>query len=308
MDEEGTAMRVSSLLVWGVFAAASSAFAQQTKPYSPPRTAAGHPDLTGAWIDGFLTTLERPPAVDQLVAPPAAAERVAQMISSRFPDVIDPDIAIQGTSELALVKGEFRTSIIVDPADGQLPYSAAGEALAQATIERRARFDDPEDRPLPERCLGGFGVAPMRGFVLGIPRQIVQTADNVVIFTQDTGGARIIRLGEELPPQAVRSIAGSSTGRWEGDTLLIETANFSAIHPARFGLGRPLLISTETRVEERLTRVSDTELHVRFTVRDDDLYTQPWSGEFSFHRLEAPVFEYGCQGRNYALPSILRGG
>jgi hypothetical protein len=301
-------MRPHILLAVATIATASPAAAQHAQSYNPPRTLAGYPDLSGAWIDGFLTMLERPPAVDQLVAPPAAAEKVAQMISSRFPDVIDPDIVFQGTSELALVKGEFRTSIIVDPADGQLPYSTAGLALAQATIERGARFDDPEDRPLPERCLGGFGVAPMRGFVLGIPRQIIQTADNVVIFTEDTGGARIVRLGAELPPPAVRSVAGSSTGRWEGDTLVIETANFSAIHPARFGLGRPLLISTETRVEERLTRVSDTELLVQFTVRDGDLYTQPWSGEFSFRRLEAPVFEYGCQGRNYSLPSTLRGG
>jgi hypothetical protein len=301
-------LRVQTLLALAVWATTNPAFAQEPEPYSPPRTAAGHPDFSGTWKVGFLTLMERPPGVMTLVVSPDEQKKVAGAILSRFPDVVDPDFPFHGISDLALVKGEYRTSMIVDPPDGKLPYTPTGLALAQATMERtRTKFDNPEDRPLSERCLGGLGVAPMRGFILDIPRRIVQTPEHVVIYSEDPGGVRIVPLDGDPPPDGVRSTEGYSVGRWENDTLVIDTANLS-VTSARFGVGRPVMVSPKTVVEDRLERVSDNELSVRFTVHDPDLYTRPWSGEFSFYPLDADVYEYGCQERNYSLPHTLRGG
>jgi hypothetical protein len=106
----------------------------------------------------------------------------------------------------------------------------------------------------------------------------------------------------------VRSISGYSVGRWEKDTLVVDTTNLRADDPARNVAGRPLLLSRRSKVTERFTRVSPTELFYRFTVEDDELYTQPWSGEFSMALFDQPIYEYACHENNYSLTNILRGG
>ena len=169
-------------------------------------------------------------------------------------------------------------------------------------------FDHAGQRPLVERCMESYGDPPMRSIPYFIPRQIFQNRDHFVMLTEDPTGLRIIRLGAEPPPDSVRSTQGYSIGHWEGDTLVVRATNLRADDPVRFGVGRALLIGRETKIEERFTRVSQTELRYRYTVEDDELYTQPWSGEFSMVLWDEPIYEYACHEGNYSLPNSLRGG
>ncbi|HVS14289.1 MAG TPA: hypothetical protein VMV46_10210 [Thermoanaerobaculia bacterium] len=284
--------------------------AAQAEPFFPPRTPAGHPRIDGVWATEFFTMLERPPFVADLVVSPEEAREVVAKLAAAMPHNIDPDFEAHGVSELVSVRGELRTSIIVDPEDGQLPYSEAGLEQAQAVKARfDGAFDDPEQRPRPERCLENFGFAPIRAIPLFLPRRIFQTADHVVVWSEDASGLRTIHLHGEPPPDEIRSIEGYSLGRWEGDTLVVETTHLRRDLDARDGgIGRPLLIGPDTRIEERLTRVSDTELVYRYTVHDPVLYTQPWTGELSMTRHDGPLYEYACHEGNYSLPNALRGG
>jgi hypothetical protein len=148
----------------------------------------------------------------------------------------------------------------------------------------------------------------MRAVPVLLPRQIVQTRDHVVISSADSSGLRLIHLGGLPPADGIRSIGGYSVGRWEQDTLVVETTHLRADDPARSVTGRPLLLSRQSTITEWFTRVSPTELFYRFTIEDDELYTTPWSGEFSMTRHDGPIYEYACHEGNYSLPNILRGG
>ena len=276
--------------------------------FTVPRTEHGHPDFQGIWATSFLTTLERPDGVADLVVTPEQARSVAAAIRAKIPAVIDPDVQLHDIQQLAKVKGEYRTSVIVDPADGRMPFTQKGLELAAWVEARNKQYDDPEQRPLAERCLENLAYAPIRTLRVTLPRQIVQTRDSVVISPEDSAGARVIRLGGQVPPDVVRSIGGYSSGRWENDTLVVETTHLRAIDPARNVAGRPLVLSRRSKVTERFTRVSPTELFYRFTVEDDELYTRPWSGEFSMTRFDQPIYEYACHEANYSLTNILRGG
>jgi hypothetical protein len=285
-----------------------SVVAFERERYTVPRTEHGHPDFQGNWATSFLTTLERPAGVATLVVTQDEARKLAAAIRARMPAVIDPDVQLHDIQQLAMVKGEYRTSVIVDPEDGRLPFTPKGLDLAAHVEARNTTYDDPEQRPLAERCLENLGYAPMRALRVTLPRQIVQTRDAVVISSEDSSGARIIRLGGQAPPEAVRSIGGYSAGHWENETLVVVTTHLRADDPARNVAGRPLLLSRRSTVIERFTRVSPTELFYRFTVEDDELYTRPWSGEFSMMRFDQPIYEYACHEANYSLTNILLGG
>jgi hypothetical protein len=283
--------------------------AASAAPYAPARTENGQPDLQGVWVTEFLTPLERPDGVQHLVATPQQAEEVVRLIRARIPAVIDPDVHIHDIRQLTKVRGEYRTSVIVEPNDGKMPFTAAGLELATAISARSAeQFDAPEQRPLSERCLENHGYAPIRTLRVSFARQIVQGRDHVAIMSEDAVGLRLIHLAGEPPPDAVRSVEGYSRGRWDGDALVATTTQFRADPPARNVLGRPLLIGRNTRITERFTRVSPAELLYRFTVEDADLYTQPWTGELSMIRQNGPIYEYACHEGNYSLANILRGG
>lgn len=281
----------------------------QHRHYAVARTEHGHPDFQGVWTTAFLTMLERPPGVANLVASPEQAEGLVEAIRANAPAVVDPDFHLHDIRQLAMVKGQYRTSVIVDPEDGRLPFTKAGLDLA-AWVEARDnhKFDNPEQRPLAERCLENLGYAPMRSVPVLLPRQIVQTRDHIVISSEDSAGVRIIHLGGQVPPEGLRTIGGYSIGRWENDTLVVETTHLRADDPARSVVGRPLVLTRRSKITERFTRVSPTELFYRFTVQDGELYTRPWSGEFSMTRHDGPTYEYACHEGNYSLPNILRGG
>ena len=301
--------RVVCLVLAASIIASAPARAQRAGEYTVPRTEHGHPDFQGVWATAFLTMLERPEGVAGLAASPAQAQAIAEGIRTKLPAVIDPDVQLDDIRTLAKVKGQFRTSVIVDPADGLMPFTQAGSDLAKKIMTRDEHgFDDPEQRPLAERCLENLGYAPIRTVPVFLPRQIVQTRDYILIMSEDAVGLRVIHLRDRPRPEVLRSVEGYSRGRWEHDTLVVETTHLRADDPARTVVGRPLLFSPRTRITEWFTRVSATELFYRFTVADDQLYTRPWSGELSLTWHDGPTYEYACHEANYSMPNMLRGG
>lgn len=262
-------------------------------------------DLSGLWAARFVTPFERPPfAKGQAVAEADAADYVAQL-RAMAPVVVDPDITAFDLSNLFRIRGELRTSIVIEPADGRMPLKPAA---FQAMGKPGGAYDNPEERPLQERCLGGFAAPPMRPLPSVIPFRILQTRDHVVLNLEDVAGLRIVNLSGEPPPSAMRSVEGWSKGRWEGTALVVETSHFRSDLPVRELYGRPVVIGPDTRIMERFTRVSADELLYEFTVTDPHYYTQPWRGEFVLNRLEAADYEYACHEANYSLPNVLLGG
>jgi hypothetical protein len=212
---------------------------------------------------------------------------------------------------LAMIDGEYRTSWIVDPKDGQLPYTEKGLALFESTREvTRNNMDGPEVRPMAERCIIGFGSTggpPMLNVMYNNNYQIVQGPDTVMILVEMNHDARIIRMNAEHRSKSVRPWLGDSIGWWEDDTLVVETTNFNPGESLRLYYGSSFYISEDATVTERLTRVSDHELLYEFTVDDPEIYTRPWRAEMVFNATEGPIYEYACHEGNYALPNILGG-
>ena len=300
-----------------------------------PRTPGGVPDLQGNWTNATLTPLERPS--DQgpvLTAQEAAAiaEGQAEVVAERA-EASDPDRpppAAGGTftvcidsatgcynevyrdpgEQIARVNGEFMSSLIAFPADGRVPEvtDAARRAVRddRAIRDQFGAYDHPELRPLAERCLMSFGSSagpPMLpNYWYNNNYTIVQTPDHVMIMAEMVHDARIIRIGEgpRLPPQ-VRPWMGDSWGRWEGDTLVVETTNF---HPLQRYRGYP---SENLRVEERFTRIDEETILYEFTIDDPTVYSEPWGGQIPMKTMTDQVFEYACHEGNYSLSNVLSG-
>jgi len=225
----------------------------------------------------------------------------------------------QGTA-YTVVDGQIRTSIVVDPPDGHVPpiNAAARKRLAAAratptsdqrenndpTAEPPGAFDNPEQRPLGERCLLGFGSTSgppaLPDYFYNDLHQIVQTPDSILILTEMVHDARIVRMNAQHLPQSIRRWMGDSVGHWEGDTLVVDTTNFN--DKTRFRN------STENlHVVERFTRLDNQTLLYRFTVEDPDTWDRPWTGEYTWPATNAHIYEYACHEANYALGDILRG-
>ena len=223
------------------------------------------------------------------------------------------------------VNGQIRTSIIVDPPDGHLPpYNdaarnriAAAQASPASTFEERqgairqsgtaglpGAFDNPEQRPLSERCLLGFGSTSgppaLPDYFYNDLHQIVQTEDSIMILSEMIHDARIVRMNAQHLPKNVRRWMGDSVGHWEGDTLVIDTTNFN--DKTRFSGATENL-----HVIERLKRVDDKTLLYRFTIEDPATWDRPWTGEYTWPATDKPIYEYACHEGNYALGGILRG-
>ena len=287
---------------------AQSEVSESESTYQVPRTEYGQPDLQAVWTTRFNTMLERPDGLP-LVLPPEQAAGFAQAVYAGSPDNTDPDIDILGPPVLAVVKGEHRTSVIVYPENGKLPYNDHG--LASSSFEyfrSHDGFDHPEQRPGVERCVEGWGAPPMRAFMYKLHHGIVQTEDKIAIVSEDIGPLRVIHMDGQQLPDAMRSIEGHSVGHWEGDTLVVETTHFRDDLAPRAAIGRPMLLSGEATVSERFTRVSETELFYQFTVDDPVYYSEPWRGEFSFSKDDiGHIFEYSCHEGNYSMLGSLRG-
>jgi hypothetical protein len=222
-------------------------------------------------------------------------------------------------TKFATVDGQKRSSLIVDPADGRMPpmkpearrrnaeflkTRVSPDAAEGATAAPGGAFDGPEARPLAERCLLGFlstsGPPTLPNYFYNNLKQIVQTRDTIMILNEMVHDVRFIRMNAPHLPQNVRNWLGDSVGRWEGDTLVVETTNFT--DKTQFnGSGKDL------KVTERFTRVDDKTLLYRFTVDDPSTWEKPWTGEYPWVATSEPLYEYACHEGNYSLESILKG-
>jgi hypothetical protein len=302
-----------------------STAALAAQPYKAPRNPFGAPDLQGVWTNGSITQLQRPKDFKALVASPyeAAAyekklrERYAKGVAPTKSDAPPPEAGFvtdesaqwsEAPPGLARIRGEIRTSWIVEPQDGRLPFTDASRSASETALKNEEVFDDPESRPFDERCLlgGGGGVAaPIINRDLA---QIVQTRDRLVIFGEQNHEARIVRIGDKHLPAAMTPWMGDSIGWWEGDTLVVETVGLSPTDRWRWNAGEWIPISSGAKITERFTKVGPGELTYSFIVDDPANYTRPWRGEVPLHVSKQPMFEFACHEGNYALSNILRGG
>jgi hypothetical protein len=307
-----------------------------------PRTPDGKPDLQGFWDFRTLTPLERPASqAGKAFLTDDEAQTLQQQNSQRRARASAPsdprsapraagggaqavgaynDFWIDGGTT---VVGDRRTSLITDPPDGRVPPTVAGasrqagslmEDMAQPppirVLATGARADGPEHRGLSERCLVGFNSGPpMVPSGYNNHMQLVQTRDHVAILNEMNHDVRIVPLDRRAPlPGSLRQWAGVSRGRWEGDTLVVRTTNFTDKTPSfsptvatALGTGAALTLT------ERFRLADATTLIYEFTIEDPQTFTRPFTAQIPMQKSDQPVFEYACHEGNSGLMNILRG-
>jgi len=295
-------------LVFAIVLVTSIAAAAQSKQDTPPRTADGRPDLQATWDFAQLTPFERPSEfADKTTVTDEEAEEFAQ----RRVETSDKDRRDGGAAaDVERAYNDFwwdfgrriarQPSLVVDPADGRVP--ALVPAAQKRIADRRGKFDNPEERPLAERCILGFNSGPpMVPSAYNNNVQIVQTRDRVLILNEMIHSARIVDLTRrEHMPQSIRFLTGDAIGRWDGDTLVVDTTNFSLEGGFRGA-------TTKLHLVERFTRESPDTLRYEFTVDDPDTWTRPWSASIPMTRTDERMFEYACHEGNYAMEHMLAG-
>ena len=294
-----------------------------------PRTAWGQPDLQGVWDFRTITPMQRPVSLvgrefltDEEVAnlEQDVADRNARLAARPAQRTTPSDSVDRGIDGApgsynnfwmdrgTRVIGTRRTSLIVDPPDGRIPpLTAEGQQRAEArqAYQREHPADSWEDRSIYERCILGFNAdPPIEPRAYNNHMQVFQTPDHVVIFNEMVHDARIVPVTPRDPlPNGVRQWMGDSLGRWEGDTLVIETSN---LHKENSFTGRQGA-TQNMRLVERFTRVDADTLLYEFTVEDPATWTRPWSVEVPMARSDDQVWEFACHEGNYGMDGILAG-
>ena len=293
--------------------------------WTAPRTADGQPDLQGIWTNNSATPMQRPEILgdqatltaeelaqlQQTITEFRDAEQAGDLLGDRlFQQALgnstyqDFDVVTGNYNAFWLVERELdaRTSLIVDPPNGRFPpLTPAAQARA---AERRAYTaahpsDGPEDRTLGDRCLH-FG-APRMGAGYNSYFQILQTPGHVAILQEMGHEARLIPLdGRPHVDAGIRQWNGNARARWEGESLVVETANFSP--QARYQQA-----SENLRMVERFTRIAPDTIRHEITLDDPTTWTRPWTVMILLKQTEDPLFEYACHEGNYAMPGILAG-
>ena len=312
--------RVFALLA--AFALAPLSAAAQGKASTPARTPDGKPNLEGIYSFSTITPLQRPEALagkNTLTDEEAAAFEASE--NKRLNrDLFDPikgqpsagyapraEGGVLSYNEFWYERGnqltrDKRTSLITDPPNGRIPFTdAARRRTAEVGQRLSSGFADTYlDRSVADRCLLGFNAGPpMAPGAYNNNVQIFQTPGQVVIYNEMVHNARIIPT-DGRPHTTLRQWSGDSRGRWEGDTLVVETINFVRETSLQGS-------TAETRVVERFTRLDDETIKYEFTVSDPASYTQPWSAMVPLSRSRGPLFEYACHEGNYSMTNILAG-
>ena len=287
---------------------AAASWAQESAP--PTRTRDNYPDFSGTWESRWITPLERmrgaqAVSVDGETAQKLLAGHLAGM--ARRPGNSNPDSDMDYTG-LVPVGGRFRTSLVVDPDTGAIPFTSEANAAIE-TLYQDPALDNPEERDPSERCIAGGGRAPMISPPANGYMQITQTGEHVVILTEGLNDVRIIPINGSKPDVRLVATQGISVAHWEGDVFVVETTDFK--RDDVFRVAPPsgiLMLSPASRVVERFTPISSNEFRYRFTITDNSLYTAPWSAETTYLKTASPMFEYACHEGNYSLTNILQGG
>ena len=313
-----------AVLVLAAGVLAPGAVAQPAAGDVAPRTAWGAPDLNGVWDFRTLTPFERPEALaDQAVFTP---EEAAQFEADRL-----AAFAVRDDQEPADVVGNYnqfwfdpgnrvsetrQTSLVTDPPDGRVPPLSA-DAAARREAQQAVRAGVNRHSPTPGGWVedlgpGMFAVRCILGFNTGPPMtpggynqnlQVFQTEDHVVLLNEMVHSSRVIPLdGRPHLEDGVRQWMGDSRGRWEGDTLVVETTNFLRETSFRGGV-----TTAGLHLVERFTRVSEGTLMYQVTVNDPNAWDRPWSYQIPMVKNDQPLFEYACHEGNYGLYNILAG-
>jgi hypothetical protein len=286
--------------------------------WTPARIADGRPDLQGIWTNATLTPFERPTKLEgkEFFSEAEAAEFTRADIdrANRDRRGATPHEDVEGSYNQAWIDrgskvfSNLRTSIVVDPANGRVPplTSAARDAEATRVAVQQRRPEGPEDLELWTRCiLGRTSGPPMVPGAYNNNYQFVQTPDTIAIDAEMIHEVRIIPLltqGKTRPhiSPAIRQWMGDSVGHWEGDTLVVDTTNFT--DKTHFhGSDRNL------HVIERFTLTGPNTLQYRFTIDDPTAFTRTWTGEIVMSKVAGPLYEYACHETNYSLSDILAG-
>jgi hypothetical protein len=294
------------------------------KAWTVPRTSDGHPDLQGIWTNATITRMERLPQFNgklNLTDEEAAAfEKTDHQESEEAPGkdgVTLGGVKFSGANagynvlfidrgnQLARVDGKKRSSLIIDPEDGRMPARVAGGAGRFGRGGGRAPGGSAnvKNHPISERCILGFGSTsgpPMMPVLYNNNYQIVQTKAAVMILVEMIHDVRVVRIGGTHKPPEVRQWLGDSIGHWEGDTLVVDTTNFSD-QAGFYGA------NVNLHVIERFQRVDQNTILYRVTLDDPTVWTKPWTMEYPFVAAEGPVYEYACHEGNYAMDDILGG-
>ena len=296
--------------------------AQNKGAWKMPRTADGRPDLQGIWNNSTRTPLERPA---EFTGKPTLTDADAKIWEQKEHQAWQD---LDGTSEgplhktkgsegtgaynvlfydmgsgLARVDGLKRTSMVIDPPDGRIPpvVPQARERMRAAAAARAANVGNVKDRGLSERCIFvSMSGPPMLPTLYNNNYQIVQTPDAILIMAEEIHDVRIVRMNAQHLPSEIRRWLGDSICRWEGDTLVVETTNFT--DQTRFRGS-----SKDLKVTERFTRVDANNILYKATLEDPSTWTRPWTLELPFVAAAGPIYEYACHEGNYALQDILAG-
>ena len=320
----GTATIIALVSLAAVSIAGQTPATRPTTPRTALRTAWGDPDLQGVWNYASGTPLERPAEFSgKAVLTDEELARAEQLVRDR--SNMDRRDGVGTDADVGREGNEFwftrrpailvrRTSLITDPPDGKLPpltpEAKQRQAAAAAARRERGPADSYEDRTLTERCLMREANGPP---ILPIPNidvtlgftfhfRILQNAGYVTILSEVVQQARIIPLdGRPHLPQGIRQWLGDSRGRWEGDTLIVETTN---LHDKRVIAGFP---AGNVHLVERFTRISASAIDYQFTVNDPATWTAPWTAAVSIEKTEGEIYEFACHEGNYSMTYILSG-
>ncbi len=294
-----------------------------------PMTEWGVPDFQGTWKNNTVMPFQRPRDLgnkatyteeEAMQLEQAAQQRVEEDNEPLDPDRPAPDLAALppvGNYDLfwtdrgmflPTIDGEFRTSAIIDPPNGRIPERVAGfrDRMEELRANRPARNDGPEGRSLGERCLLAFGNSSgpvMSPVMYNSHMQIAQAPGYVIINVEMVHDTRIIKITDDrnAASESQQKWMGDSIGRWEGDTLIVETKNYN---PSMSYQGAP---TDNLTVIETFRREGPNKIVYGFTVDDPSVYTAQWSGEYPLSRMDEPVFEYACHEGNYGMIGILAG-
>ena len=307
---------IASGLVLAQSATPTAPSRKPAKPWTAPRTPDGQPDLQGFWSNTTYVPLERPKGVTKEFYTLEEAAEMIKRAAAAESEQTEPgtvaDVHYDFTqfgldrSQSALAPN-LRTSLIVDPPDGRMPpLTAEGQKRAAERAEMIKRRGSPtdavENQPLSVRCIIMDRIGPpMLAGAYNNNYQIVQVPGYVMILVEMIHDVRIIPLdGRPHLPQRVRQWTGSYRGRWEGETLVVETTNFNGKNPFRGS-------SENMKLIERFTRVDEDTIRYQFTIDDPSTWTKPWSAEVPWAKSIPPLFEHACHEGNYGLGNILAG-
>ena len=316
---------LSIAISMSVAASLSAASYAADSNYTAPRNEWGQPDLRGVWNFSSNTPLERPAKyADQEFL---TDDDVARIREEALADIASSDGnssqgGVGGYNQFWIeglpIEENRRTSLIIDPPNGRMPARVPGAPVAFGGLgpdiegERPVRFavggigkDGPEDRGLSERCLLGFNsVPPFMPSMYNNNVQLFQNKDHFVIFNEMIHESRIVPIdGRPHLPADVEQWTGDSRGYWDGDTLVVETINFTDKTQSFRGTG----IAKNMHLIERFTRVSDEKVEYEFTVNDPQAFVAPVTVLVPMLKMEEEVYEYACHEGNYGMVNILRG-